>query len=597
MLLPVYDRGLEILSRYMVNNLDQNGYCVATFPGGIFQYPSASNSLESLKARGVFIHAVIDLPAGLFSPHTNMPSKIIVFRRLSSDNRFLAELARPDDVSIVVENLIKNRGHKNPALGMVANCEEFADYAQFKVHNECKTLAKSYSGVLMNLKDVSKVVSRPSSAGLFADSMNCVFIPTVGTSLVVTSPSEFTLKPHNYIQVVLIQDQILAGFCAFFYNSPEGVRLRQGSQSPATIPKFTKKSVERIPLVRPEIESQKRILETELAIADFETQIGSIRRKFLAAPAGHKNIMTSLRKIGKADALDVWIENLPFPLASILRKYLTYSNEKEKRDTLLIFFEALSQFLTTMFLSCSNNSSELLKGSHMLRDVDASLLTNSSFGTWAKINSEFAKSIRKQLSDKDERDVICRVFGNMSSSTLEKLCSKDLFDVLNKAFGQRNDWYGHPADFSAVYADQIAELMSQLQLVNRVLDGLFDEVKLVRTKGSKKSAGRYIDDVEMLMGSNTQFLREKILSDTDALDDQLLYIHVRESNTSIPLLPLLIMSSSPKSDKNACYFYSKTVGGKTRFISHYSNSEPERITEGELTLSSAISAINALKAD
>ena len=578
-----------------IPNLETDGYMAVTLPGSVLARRDSSRVFREFEKDNLYINAVIDLPPGTFSPYTGIASKIVVFKRVSAEYRFVAELKDPNSMDIIVDNLLKQKSHKNPALGVMVDAEKFNDYGQFKVHNDSRKIAKAYNGELVKLNDVYKTVMLQNRDGSFEESVNCVFIPKVGTSQVVTNESAFTIKAQNYFQVILRPDLVLPAFCALFYNSHEGVQIRKSSQPSSFVPGFSMTTIKQTPFVLPSIAEQRAILDANEAIAEYETQISSIRRSFFAAPTNYKNILKHLKKVGRTDAFEDWVETLPFPLATILRKYLGYTNNKEKRDSLLVFFEALAQYLSTILLSCAYKNRELLKGTYLLKKFDTASLSRATFGTWMRINSEAAKSIRTMISNGKYSDVISSVFGGMSQMALNQLCDKALYGILETANNQRNEWLGHPADFENAYEDQISELYNQVLQVRGILDGFFEEVWLVRVKESKKSGGRYINTVEKLMSSNSLFYTEDIKSDVDVLDDQLLYIYIRESNIAIELLQLLRMDSSPPDIKNACYFYSSYGNGGTRYVSHHYSDKPQRYVEGNAVLTSLVNAIDLLQ--
>lgn len=63
----------------------------------------------------------------------------------------------------------------------------------------------------------------------FATAENAIYVPLIGTSDVVESLDDLTLKPQNYAQLVIDRVQSDARFVARFLNSEFGKELREAS--------------------------------------------------------------------------------------------------------------------------------------------------------------------------------------------------------------------------------------------------------------------------------------------------------------------------------------------------------------------------------
>ena len=59
------------------------------------------------------------------------------------------------------------------------------------------------------------------------------------------------------------------------------------------------------------------------------------------------------------------------------------------------------------------------------------------------------------------------------------------------------------------------------------------------------------------------------------LDVERLYLSKKDSQRALQLLPLIQVGASPKSAKNACYFFSRLERDGARFISYHFTDRPE----------------------
>lgn len=92
------------------------------------------------------------------------------------------------------------------------------------------------------------------------------------------------------------------------------------------------------------------------------------------------------------------------------------------------------------------------------------------------------------------------------------------------------------------------------------------------------------------MGSNNEFLKETRHLAT-GLDVEFLYISQKTSNKALTLLPLIQVGPSPKTAKNACYFFNRVEKEGVRFVSYHFIEKPE-LTD---TFADAAEALKLLK--
>ncbi len=98
--------------------ISADGFCVFTFPKAI-AFSSAFRWLSKLAQEGFYCNAVIDMPAGSYSPVTLVDSEIVVFSRKKQDKRFTALLESEDYAATIVENFLNQRAAKGgPKLGV-----------------------------------------------------------------------------------------------------------------------------------------------------------------------------------------------------------------------------------------------------------------------------------------------------------------------------------------------------------------------------------------------------------------------------------------------------------------------------------------------
>ena len=85
---------------------------------------------------------------------------------------------------------------------------------------------------------------------------------------------------------------------------------------------------------------------------------------------------------------------------------------------------------------------------------------------------------------------------------------------------------------------------------------------------------QFENEVELLMGSNNDFLKENRTMKI-CMDVERLYLSRKESGRALRLLPFIRVGPSPKSVKNTCYFFNKIVPEGVRFVCYHHGDQSE----------------------
>ena len=97
------------------------------------------------------------------------------------------------------------------------------------------------------------------------------------------------------------------------------------------------------------------------------------------------------------------------------------------------------------------------------------------------------------------------------------------------------------------------QLSAEVQKLREAMAGTWSEVQLIHAMHCRPRRGVFDNEVAILMGSNSEFLKETRPMST-WLDVERLYLSKKDSGRALKLLPLVQVGSSPQSAKNACYF-------------------------------------------
>lgn len=278
-----------------------------------------------------------------------------------------------------------------------------------------------------------------------------------------------------------------------------------------------------------------------------------------------------------------WIESLPFPLASILRTWMAAPSDrqKEKYEHLLHFFEAAAEFLGTVLLSAwepyeAEFAPHRLKLQKELTNNRLSL-KRSTFGTWVTVTGLMGKKTRELLADHSNggRDLCAAMFQDESLLLPTAISAKAFSRILAEANNCRNAWVGHSGVVGeAEAAERNEKLLSLLGQLRNAFGGIWSRTLLVSSVGCKPRSGKFESDLSLMMGSNSEFIREAYRT-RGPLDVESLHLLQKESGMAFALLPFVTVGPSPQHARNACYFFNRVDKKGPRYVSYHFEGQPE----------------------
>jgi len=288
-----------------------------------------------------------------------------------------------------------------------------------------------------------------------------------------------------------------------------------------------------------------------------------------------------------------WIESLPFPLASILWRYISDATVEHKVGHLLKFFEATSAFLATIILSSFHANADFYQARKevlIIKDPKyRDWFKKPSFGNWNYLCRILSKTLRICLNDLNMRE------NNLESLQLsleftKMLSEKMLYSILEQAAEWRNLWKGHSGDANErEWNNRLSHLEKKLEEIREIFKNSFNNIKLIKSVSMYKNRDIYYHQIENIVGTRTPFKREEIEL-LGELDRGKLYLFDKNSrsNLAIELLPFIRIMSSPLQEKNACYFYNRIINDQVHWVSYHFSEESEKI-DGDKELTKSLS--------
>jgi len=558
--------------------------------------------LSYLSLLGLGVEAAMALPAGSFAPFTNTPAYLVSVRRRVVRKMFVAQLSQDDHTNLqIIENLRNESTEGALDLGRYIPPAAFRGLGPLRLDEQMRQAEGRFGAPAVRLGELAKEIhfGRPGNKFELPRAHNALYIPVIGITDVVDSLEEMRLKSQNYAQVIVDPTHSDARFVTRFLNSEIGRSIREAYKSGVTIRKLNSEGLKGLLIFVPALAIQQKILERasrlrahQNTLLGLQNDLAVVERELWSGSGDLSEVDIRLQAFSSgivsganthvAATLDKWFETLPFPLASILRAWQATPSQdyKTKYEHLLHFFEATAEFLSVIYLSAFESQQTLFAG-HKDKLLESWKKQNLSierptFGTWKVVIEYFSKQIRLLLAGESDNRALCaQLFADPSNALPEMLASKELAAVLSSTNKMRNDWTGHGGVVSQPESQlRNEQLVAELQKLRDAMAGIWEHVQLVSALHCQPRRGMFENEISILVGSNSEFLKES-RSMTTWLDVERLYLVFRYSARALPLLPLVQVGPSPRSAKNACYFFNRIEKDGVRFVSYHFVDQPE----------------------
>jgi len=311
----------------------------------------------------------------------------------------------------------------------------------------------------------------------------------------------------------------------------------------------------------PTLTAQREYVRAILEIQSLEEEIAQNRRKIEQSPTDAGSLIeNSLVRLETEDSLASWENELPYPLAVMLRSYRVtqVTDVHERSELLLDFFEVTSLILLNIYLSAgitpeSTFNPETIKLEKGVRDIKL-----ASFGAWTKWGADLAAEIRR--TQQEDRESVSQAF-RLDTNIVTKLLSKRIWATLEQAKVLRaGRAHGRTRGKSGIAdANEIAE---QLLLdLRRELAGVFESVRFLRQESAIRSdtTGRYQSKCRVLVSSNSIFELTE-LNLVEGLFENRIYLNQEGVDDALLLLPLVSLTSHSSTQQTRVIFFDRFEG-------------------------------------
>jgi len=551
--------------------------------GAVFT-PRAQKTRDDLVNDGLGVAAIIDVAPGGF-PGTTVEGVVFLFRREVPAKRFVGALRDTEEAVPLASALLagpSKRAGANWAWLEREDNQTFANVEHTRLLEKLAPRGRKTVVPLGSLLVGSRVMRADALVPEEDRAAAFLFVPEYAGSRVTADPEEQTVKPKAVYRLALDPSKANTRFLARLLNGPYGKQLRADAAMGATIQRISPATLLALELPLPDLETQERIvridgdigllkaglLDMQDAVDQDWSQLGEVSEKIDRL----KSVLDVERQI--AD----WWRELPYPLATVYRRYQVSQDAKERLGTLMHFFEMAAVYLATV------------GGSHVtkmrrdwqdvfakwLHPVGAAGIERADFGFWINLAGASLKDLNRIASDAELRKTAIEIAGPelvQIANTIGSLGKAT--EALDVARRIRNSWIGHGGHIKPSDAARLEnELQQSVRDLYEITASVFRNFELVRPGMAEVSDTGFRFQIEELSGSDPTFATEVVELDRP-IKSKALAFWMRGARAMCPALPFFRLGLPQQPQETSFYVFSRVEKEGFRWISYQETREQE----------------------
>lgn len=412
-----------------LRGLSPSGMAVVQVSDNYFWNGNPLNARRALESRGYHLSGVFSIS----DPGTSVSSSLLVIARAPVEQLFVGCLKEVAPVASLVENFLNRRPGDVFELGRLVPVDSYRGWEQHAILFKWTGTAAP-----IRLGDIASLVMRNIAMGeTLSPKENTVYIPTIGTGPVTLISPDYAGKgKYRVLEATLDPERARADYVAAWLSSAVGVAARRAFVTGSAIPHLTALQAANVPIDLPDIEAQDRVTRAAQQLHAMQATVSHLRETLWRDPlAAWPTVTPELSHTARVDPLRANIDRSPYPLASVLHRYLAESATDRKVSRLLQYFEVTAEFSAILLLSAFCRDATLFW--HMQRKLPNNdpeqrrepPLERADFGQWISLGFSLAKAARRAAGDKALAPLWSQAVGP-ASAVAKLLSSRDYWATI-----------------------------------------------------------------------------------------------------------------------------------------------------------------------
>jgi hypothetical protein len=512
-------------------------------------------------------------------------------RFLASPNNFYDTVVNSESDSSfesVVNAFFAGESGKTSPVWRWVDDSELPLNSAIEKRNRLRTLAPKGAHQPVSGRKLFRKVQR-ATYRLETEADDVIFIPLTSTGDVAASTRDTGVGASSCWRVTVDTSLCDREFLIKLLNSEYGRKTRASLTGSGNLEKSWDLNWLQIPL--PSMDAQQRLRrissDIDLIRAALDSTAELTDRNWAALEAIERDLASAKRVFDLEGKVSNWSHELPFPIATVLRRCITvHANEpKDQFEALLHFYEAFSAFAATLGLTLLQRVCGTSDLAGVLYPKGGAVITRPDFNFWIGAIGGIANRIQAATSDKElaaNKEECLYYLGLLKGL-------RQCHSALQRALRIRNSWKGHGG---AVKSADAKELNKQL------LDGLgelyvnavdvFRSARLVRLGTAEVQEETVSFRVELCEGSDPLFKAISVDANRrDFAKSGQLAFWMQDIGVLVPCFPTVRLSTAAIPSEKCAYIFNRYENGQFRWIS-YQEAQQQEIFDDDASLRALI---------
>jgi hypothetical protein len=575
--------GGEII-RSLVPHLAEMGTIYWITSRAAISSPRAKKTIQDLAKSGCHLVACVEAAPGALTG-TLIEAAVLAFRRDQPNFVFVGALRDHNAAEPLAAAFLSQKVRKNGPLWNWLERSEFRTYSEIERSQLLHRLIPR-GGVKMerlgNLLLSAKIEKADRSISDDDPAATFLYFPEYAGSQVTATLEDQTVQPKAVYRLRIDPQKVNAQFLARLFNAPYGKMIRAQSAHGATIQRVSSRDLLDIPVPLPDGSVQDRIVRIAGDVSLLKSAIddvqGAIEHDW-ASLSDVEEQMEELKSVLNIERrIAEWSSVLPYPLATVYRRYCVNHEPKERLDALLQFFEITAVYLSTMgtsYVRALRSDWQEVMGK-WLYPKGGTAIDRSDFGFWVNLSAASLKDVKRVFSDVKLRKQAEQIAGPDLVQQCEEIGRlADATRVLEVARNYRNSWKGHGGFVSSSDAERlVGELQQSVRDLYEVTSSVFRHVQLVRPGLADIGDNGASHRAELLTGSDSEFHKQQIDVD-QTIKSSALALWKLGSRAMCRAMPFFRLGTPKRPQEKSCYVYNRIDGEQFRWVSYQEAQEQE----------------------
>ena len=395
-----------------LQRLSENGFALFLIEPAILYSTVGKSYLSALEKENFFYNGAFNVPEKVFQPHTSFRPILLSFSNKQTSDLFISEL-NEENTKEISSNYKNWSNSNNIETGILINKSEFESFNKFNIKTQISNLKTQYKDYdNYKISDISFSINLTREQ--FKYKANCIYIPKIGNSQVVSSITDTKIKHQNYFQVELNPKIAIAEYLKLFYKSELGRLILNSLSTGSFIPHINKTDIAESLVALPNIPEQELLIHTNIKLEELQKTIDDLQLELSLNP---KNTDVILERF----------DSIQGPLKSLSQEDEILSLIRKGEGKQIEFKQTFSKNIRTNQKDKEIEKSSLKNIVGFLNAEGGTLLIGvSDDGSVTGIENDFFKTNDKYLLH------FKNLINSKIGSAYYPLIDFDIFTVLNK---------------------------------------------------------------------------------------------------------------------------------------------------------------------